>query len=81
MGGMDEEDRPRRVVGHTIGETLDDLSVRDLEDRIALLRAEIDRLEAAKRGKAAARDAAGSLFGTRVTRTGQVSSRDRGRVP
>lgn len=57
-----EEAPPRRVVVHVIGEALDDLSVRDFEERIALLRAEIDRLETGRRHKEVARNAAGSFF-------------------
>lgn len=61
----DDDDRPRKLVAHKIGQKLDELSVGDLAERIALLRAEIERLEADKTAKAAARDAAGSIFRTR----------------
>lgn len=63
---MDDEDfRIRRPATHVIGQKLDELSVGDLAERIALLRGEIERLEAAKAAKEAARDAAGSIFKTR----------------
>ena len=58
----EDEDRPRRKVTHELGEKLDDLSVRDFDERIALLRSEIARLDAAKRAKQSALDAAGSVF-------------------
>jgi uncharacterized small protein (DUF1192 family) len=58
----EEEYRVRRLVGHEIGQKLDDLSVADLDERIAVLRSEIERLESAKAVKNAARDAAGSIF-------------------
>jgi uncharacterized small protein (DUF1192 family) len=62
---MDDDDRRiRRPTVHEIGQKLDDLSVTELDDRIVLLRTEIERLEAAKASKQAARDAAGSFFKT-----------------
>ncbi len=75
--GMSDEDRPRHaagstVPGYTVGEKVDDLSVRDFDDRIALLRAEIERLEAAKRAKQVARDEAGSIFKTIGSKTAQM---------
>ena len=63
---MDDEDlRPRRPATHEIGQKLDALSVDDLAERIALLRGEIERLEAARTAKEAAKTAAGSIFKTR----------------
>jgi uncharacterized small protein (DUF1192 family) len=58
----EEENRVRRPGWHEIGQKLDDLSVDDLDERIAVLRSEIERLESAKAAKNAARDAAGSIF-------------------
>jgi len=43
----DDDDRPRKAVAHEIGQPLDTLSLGDLDERVALLRAEIARLEAA----------------------------------
>ena len=60
---MDEEPRPKRKGVHDIGQTLDELSVHELEERIALLRIEIERLQSAKSRKQQALDAAGSIFG------------------
>ena len=57
-----DDDAPRKPVSHELGQKLDELSVRDFDERIALLRAEIARLEAAKAGKERALDAAGSIF-------------------
>ncbi|NEU13991.1 DUF1192 domain-containing protein [Methylobacterium sp. BTF04] len=59
---MDDEDRPRRPVTHTVGEALDALSVEEIGDRIALLTREIERLQATRSTKEAARDIAGSIF-------------------
>lgn len=58
----EDEDAPRRKLVHLIGEALDDLAIRDFDQRIALLQGEIDRLQAAKRRKQAAVDHAGSVF-------------------
>ncbi len=58
----DDEPRARAPV-HEIGQPLDTLSLHEFEDRLALLHAEIARLEAARDRKRAALDAAGSVFG------------------
>lgn len=47
---------------HVVGEMLDALSVDELNERIAVLRAEIVRLEAARDGKSASRAAADAFF-------------------
>ena len=57
-----DDDAPRRKTTHELGEVLDALSLRDFDERIALLKAEIARLEAAKADKERALDAAGSVF-------------------
>jgi len=59
---VDDEDRPAKKVAHEIGQDLALLSVEELNDRIALLKAEIGRLEGALAGKKASRDAAGKFF-------------------
>ncbi|KAB1069615.1 DUF1192 family protein [Methylobacterium planeticum] len=60
---MDDEAYAIRTrPAHEIGQKLDDLSVDDLDLRIAALRAEIERLEAARAAKQAALAAAGSIF-------------------
>ncbi|MEL6063961.1 MULTISPECIES: DUF1192 domain-containing protein [unclassified Methylobacterium] len=58
----DDDDRPRRAVSHEIGQPLDTLSLSDLDARIALLRAEITRIEAARAAKQAAQGAADAFF-------------------
>ena len=61
---MTEDDRPRaKAPAHEIGQLLDTLSLHEFEERIALLREEIARLETARDRKRAALDAAGSVFG------------------
>ena len=52
----------RTATAHEIGQKLDDLSLDDLDRRIEALRAEIERLEAARSAKQAALAAAGSIF-------------------
>ena len=58
----DDDERPRKAPTHEIGQKLDTLSVDELTDRVALLKQEIERLEAAKAAKQAALSAAGSIF-------------------
>ena len=47
MPAIDDEDRPKKKIVHEIGQDLALLSVSELNDRIALMREEIARLEAA----------------------------------
>jgi uncharacterized small protein (DUF1192 family) len=61
-GVREDEDRVRKVPAHEIGQALDTLSVEDLAERIALLRREIARLEAARAAKESARGAADAFF-------------------
>jgi uncharacterized small protein (DUF1192 family) len=58
----DDDDRPKRKLGHEIGQDLSLLSVEELGARIALLQDEIARLEVALTGKRASRDAANQVF-------------------
>ncbi|CAJ0877887.1 hypothetical protein AMST5_02919 [freshwater sediment metagenome] len=59
---MIEDDAPRpRPVGE-VGQPLDLLSVAELEERIAVLQAEIARLEQARDAKRAANAAAEAFF-------------------
>jgi uncharacterized small protein (DUF1192 family) len=54
---------PRKPpVAHEIGQSIDTLSVHELEERIALLREEILRLEAAIKARQATKDAASAFF-------------------
>jgi uncharacterized small protein (DUF1192 family) len=59
---MEEDAAPKKKVVHEVGQELALLSVDELADRIALLRAEIERLEAAMAAKRASLDAANSFF-------------------
>lgn len=58
---MDEEDR-KRPKSHDVGMALDALSVEELDDRIALLETEINRLRAAIDAKGDSRKAAEAAF-------------------
>jgi len=60
--GDEPRSRPGREPEHQIGQDLSTLSLHELDARIALLHAEIVRLEQARAGKAASRDAAASVF-------------------
>ena len=58
----DDEDRPRKKITHEIGQDLALLSVGELAERVALLKAEIERLEAASASKQASRNVADKFF-------------------
>lgn len=67
MGGLEDEDpfgttRRKTPTAHEIGEVLDALSVDELDERIALLRREIVRLEDARVLREATRKAADAFF-------------------
>ena len=62
MPAMDEDDRPKKKIVHEIGQELALLSVKELQERIAMLKEEIGRLEAAIAGKQASRDVADQFF-------------------
>ncbi|MDL2401174.1 DUF1192 domain-containing protein [Rhizobium mayense] len=57
-----DDDRPKKPSAHEIGSDLSLLSVDELKARIALMQAEIARLEAEIATKASGRKAAESLF-------------------
>ena len=57
-----DENEPRKSAPHEIGQKLDGLSVGDLDERIAILRSEITRLEEERKAKSATRDAAELAF-------------------
>ena len=61
---VNDDDIPRRATptAHVLGERLDALSVEEIGHRVALLKTEIERLEAAKTAKLAALQAAGLIF-------------------
>ena len=58
----DDDERVKRPVHYEIGQGLDTLSVDEIDHRIALLRDEIRRLEAARTAKQAALGAADAFF-------------------
>ncbi len=57
-----EDDRPNPNKQHEIGSDLTFLSAGELDERIALLRQEIARLEADKASKTSSRSAAEDFF-------------------
>jgi uncharacterized small protein (DUF1192 family) len=62
MPAMDEDDRPKKKVVHEIGQDLALLSIKELEERIALLKEEIGRLQAAIASKQGSRSVADQFF-------------------
>lgn len=57
-----DDDRPPRKVAHEIGQDLSTLSIEEIDARIALMKAEIERLDAARRTKEASRTVADAFF-------------------
>jgi uncharacterized small protein (DUF1192 family) len=57
-----DDDRPKKKVTHDVGQDLALLSVGELDERMALLASEIERLKAARAAKEAAKAAAASFF-------------------
>jgi uncharacterized small protein (DUF1192 family) len=62
MPAVDDEDRPKKKLAHEIGQDLALLSVEELRERIALLKEEIARLDAAMTAKQAQLSAADQFF-------------------
>ena len=62
MAVFDDDDRPKRKITHDIGHDLTLLSVAELNERIALMREEIARLEADIAKKQSSRSAADQFF-------------------
>ncbi len=59
---MSFEDLPRKAAGVTLGENLDLLSVAELEQRVAQLEAEIQRVKTMMAAKQASKNAADAFF-------------------
>ena len=59
---IDDDDRPKKKLSHEIGQELALLSVEELRERVALLKDEITRLEAAIASKQASRASAATFF-------------------
>lgn len=57
-----DEEAPKKKVLHEIGQDLAMLSVAELDERIVILKGEIERLEAIKVSKGSHRSAADSFF-------------------
>jgi uncharacterized small protein (DUF1192 family) len=62
MAAIEDDDRPKKKIAHEIGQDLSLLSVRELDERIGLMKEEIARLEADKVRKQATRSAADQVF-------------------
>jgi uncharacterized small protein (DUF1192 family) len=62
MPASEDDDRPKKKIIHEIGQDLALLSIRELEERIALLNAEINRLAAAIAIKQGSRSVADQFF-------------------
>jgi uncharacterized small protein (DUF1192 family) len=62
MPAMDEDDRPKKKIVHEIGQELALLSIKELEERIALLEEEIGRLKVAIGSKQGSRQVADQFF-------------------
>ena len=58
----EDDDKPRKKISHEIGQDLYLLSLEELNERIALLMSEIERLQAAAAKKSASKEAANSFF-------------------
>jgi len=64
MIGDEAESRSRALIRHEIGADLSAVSVDELQERIQLLAAEIERLHEEIRRKEASRNAAAAFFKT-----------------
>ena len=62
MAKDDDDDRPKKKIVHEIGQDLALLSVKELQERIALLKDEIARLEASIGSKQVSRNVADTFF-------------------
>jgi uncharacterized small protein (DUF1192 family) len=62
MPAVDEDDRPKKKVVHEIGQDLALLSIKELEERIAVLKEEIGRLQAVIASKQGSRTVADQFF-------------------
>lgn len=59
------EETRKKKAAHDIGEDLSAVSINELEERISLLKGEIQRLEEEKTKKSAVKTAADTLFKSR----------------
>ena len=59
---FDDEDSPKKKKTHEVGMPIDTMSVGELEERIGLLEAEIERLRQAIAARKKTKDEANSVF-------------------
>jgi len=59
---FDDENAPRKTKSHEVGMVLDAMSIDELEERIVLLKSEIERLNEAIAQRKKTKDAASSVF-------------------
>ena len=62
MPAIEDDDRPKKKITHEIGQDLYLLSAAELNDRIALMKSEIARLEADIASKQSSRSTADQFF-------------------
>jgi uncharacterized small protein (DUF1192 family) len=62
MPAIDDDDRPKKKIVHEIGQELALISVKELQERITLLKEEIARIEADIARKQASRSVADQFF-------------------
>lgn len=62
MSGPMEDDRPRKAPVHEIGQDLTPLAHEEIDRRIEVLKAEIERLSASRASKQASKAAADLFF-------------------
>jgi uncharacterized small protein (DUF1192 family) len=62
MPAIEDDDRPKKKVVHEIGQDLALLSIKELQERIALLNEEIARLQATIANKQGSRNVADQFF-------------------
>lgn len=62
MSLFPDDDHPKPKIAHEIGQDLSMLSLAEIDDRIAVLKAEIQRLNETRARKDASRSAADAFF-------------------
>lgn len=62
MAAIEDDDRPKKKIVHEIGQELALLSVSELNERIAVLKEEIARLEASIASKQVVKSSADQFF-------------------
>jgi uncharacterized small protein (DUF1192 family) len=62
MPAIEDDDKPKKKLAHEIGQDVSLLSLKELDERVAMLQDEIARLETARAKKEASRFAADQFF-------------------